>query len=102
MGIHVGFLQKHAKVIAFDQDADARCYARGHLAEFGEQVEIVAGNFGDIEELLGQRNISKVDGILADIGVSSWQFDQGDRGFSFFHGWPARYAYEQRCWAYCC
>lgn len=71
------------KVIAFDQDDTVLPYAQALHSEFGERFEFVQGCFGDIDELLDSIGVSKVSGIVLDIGVSSMQLDKADRGFSF-------------------
>lgn len=66
------------RVIGIDQDAAAMEMAKERLAAFGDRVEFRQGNFADI-----RRFVDKADGILADLGVSSLQFDSESRGFSF-------------------
>ena len=66
------------RVIGIDQDAEAMVMAKQRLAAFGDRVEFRQGNFADIRKF-----VDKADGILADLGVSSLQFDSGSRGFSF-------------------
>jgi len=72
-----------ATLIGIDQDRDARQYATERLAPHSDRVQILAGNFRDLQTLLAEIDVSGVDGILADIGVSSYQLDQDERGFSF-------------------
>jgi 16S rRNA (cytosine1402-N4)-methyltransferase len=71
------------RVIGIDQDLDAIGFAKQRLEKFGERVEIYHANFAEIKEVLSEAKIEKVDGVLADLGVSSLQFDSGERGFSF-------------------
>lgn len=69
-------------VIGIDQDADAVHLAKERLERFGDRARIIHSNFdmiGDAEVL----GVSKVDGVIADLGVSSLQLDTDDRGFSF-------------------
>jgi 16S rRNA (cytosine1402-N4)-methyltransferase len=73
----------HGRVIAFDWDAAAIEKSRERLAQFSERLTIVRRNFSEIGEGLGELGIKEVDGILIDIGLSSLQLDQGERGFSF-------------------
>ena len=75
--INKGFL------FAFDQDNDAILSSTERLNKIGNNYEIIKSNFVNIKEELNKRNITKVDGILYDLGVSSPQLDEGDRGFSF-------------------
>ncbi|MEE2787946.1 MAG: 16S rRNA (cytosine(1402)-N(4))-methyltransferase RsmH [Myxococcota bacterium] len=76
-------LKDGARVIGLDQDEDARLRAARTLEGFGQRVQIVEGNFAELTKLLDALGIGRVDGILADVGVSSYQLDQAHRGFSF-------------------
>jgi 16S rRNA (cytosine1402-N4)-methyltransferase len=71
------------KVIGIDQDAEAIEFAKERLKRFGERVKIFHANFSDVKNILAKAGIEKVDGVLADLGVSSLQFDSETRGFSF-------------------
>jgi len=71
------------KVIGIDRDAEAIELAKKRLEKFGERVSIFQANFSGIKEVLGNAGIEKVDGVFADLGVSSLQFDSETRGFSF-------------------
>jgi len=71
------------RVIGIDRDAEAIAAATKALAEFGERVTIVSGNFADLPEILAGLGAGAVDGILLDLGVSSYQLDSPERGFSF-------------------
>lgn len=71
------------KLIAFDQDIDAIRQSDINLAKVGNNYELVHTNFVNFKEVLIDKNIEFVDGILMDLGVSSPQFDQKDRGFSY-------------------
>ncbi len=75
--INKGFL------FAFDQDNDAILSSKERLNKIGNNYDIIKSNFVNIKEELNKRYITKVDGILYDLGVSSPQLDEGDRGFSF-------------------
>ncbi len=81
-------LQAGAEVWGIDQDPAARRAARERLAAYGERLHIVAGNFRNAVELLRAQGVSEVDGLLADIGVSSPQLDCAERGFSFLADGP--------------
>lgn len=76
-------LERGAMVIGLDQDPAAIASATLRLAVFGDQFHAVSGNFSSAEALLAQLQVPKVDGIIADLGVSSFQLDTPDRGFSF-------------------
>ncbi len=71
------------RLIGIDQDSDAILAAKKRLAIFGDRVTILKGNFSNIKQLLAGEGIEKVDGILLDIGVSSYQIDNPERGFSY-------------------
>jgi len=71
------------KLISLDRDAQALELARERLKSFGAKVTVVQSPFSKIAEAAQELGIQKVDGVLADLGVSSMQLDQGQRGFSF-------------------
>lgn len=71
------------RLICIDKDDDALTSARVRLADYLDKITFVKGNFADIDTILEGLDISAVDGILADLGVSSYQLDTADRGFSF-------------------
>lgn len=70
-------LGKDGRLVAFDQDADAQ-----QNLPADERIIFVPQNFRHIGRFLRLYKIAAVDGVLADLGVSSWQFDEGERGFS--------------------
>ena len=72
-----------SRVIGLDRDLDALARARDTLASWGDRVELVHADYRAIDEVLDSRQITHVDGTLADLGVSSMQFDAPGRGFSF-------------------
>ncbi len=82
------------RLIALDQDDWALDNAREKLAAYGDRVTLVKTNFRDLEQVLKDLDvpmkdgIPQVDGILYDLGVSSPQFDEGERGFSYNHDAP--------------
>jgi len=84
-------LDSNGKLIAFDQDADAI----KNIPE-DERVVFVPNNFRHLQRFLRLNGFAKVDGVLADLGVSSHQFDEGDRGFSTRFEGPLDMRMDQR------
>lgn len=74
---------KKGKLYAFDQDINAIKSSEERLSKIGTNFEIVNSNFVNLKKELNNRNVNEVDGILFDLGVSSPQLDEADRGFSF-------------------
>ena len=68
---------------ATDRDPDAIARGAGLVAEFPDRLHLVPGCFGDMVELLAERGVTRLDGVVLDLGVSSFQLDQAERGFSF-------------------
>lgn len=81
-------LGEHGRFIGIDRDAEAIEAAGLRLAEFGDKVTIVRSNYVDIDNILKSLNISKVNGIMLDLGVSSHQLDTVERGFSYKENAP--------------
>jgi 16S rRNA (cytosine1402-N4)-methyltransferase len=85
-GGHSFFIAKKLKngcLIGIDQDSDAIEFAKQRLKEFSNKVIIVKDNFSNILDILKKLDKQKVDGILIDLGVSSFQLDTAERGFSY-------------------
>ena len=84
-------LGPNGKLFAFDQDADAK----QNLPE-DDRIVFVPANFRHIQRFLRLNKVTKVDGILADLGVSSFQFDEGERGFSIRFDGPLDMRMDRR------
>ncbi|MFA5793620.1 MAG: 16S rRNA (cytosine(1402)-N(4))-methyltransferase RsmH [Candidatus Brocadiia bacterium] len=82
-------IQPNGRLIGIDQDCEAIAYTQEWLKSFLEQgheiksVDLFCDNFSNIGDILGRLKVPGVDGILLDIGVSSYQLDRPERGFSF-------------------
>lgn len=75
-------------LIPIDQDEDAIKVISERLAKYGERVRIVRDNFSNIKSILDGLEIEKIDGLLLDLGVSSYQLDTAERGFSYMADAP--------------
>lgn len=80
-------LSNNGRLIGIDQDTAALTAAKERLKEFNN-VTYVHNNFYNIDSILKDLNIDKVDGILMDLGVSSYQLDEAERGFSYMKDAP--------------
>ncbi|MFD1360243.1 16S rRNA (cytosine(1402)-N(4))-methyltransferase RsmH [Lentibacillus salinarum] len=78
-------LSEEGLLIAFDQDPEALEAAQIRLQPYRDRILLIHANFRELEEQLAGNQIANVDGILFDLGVSSPQFDRGERGFSYQH-----------------
>ena len=76
------------RLICIDRDQAALDAAEDRLAGYLDKVTLIHGNFGDLAGLLDERGIAGVDGMLFDLGVSSPQLDDPERGFSYMHDAP--------------
>ena len=78
-------LNGNGRFIGIDQDQDAVENGRAKLEPYKEKAQLVRDNFSNIISIMKDLHIVAVDGILLDIGVSSYQLDTGERGFSYMH-----------------
>ena len=76
-------LSEKGRLIGIDQDEDAISAASKRLEEFKDRVTIVRSNYSDMKNVLRKLGIEKVDGIILDLGVSSFQLDTPERGFTY-------------------
>lgn len=76
-------LSPKGRLIGIDQDGEALKAAGERLKKFENQITLVRSNYCEIDKVLKELNVEKVDGILLDIGVSSYQLDNLERGFSY-------------------
>lgn len=91
MGGHSEAILQHlttGRLISVDRDQTAIERAGARLAPYKDKLTIVCGNFRDIDAILDEQGVSSVDGMLFDLGVSSPQLDEADRGFSYMADAP--------------
>ncbi len=81
-------LSDKGRLFGIDRDKYAIGKAEERLSKYKNRVELLHGNFVDGAEMLKERNIDRIDGVIADLGVSSFQLDDPDRGFSYMQDAP--------------
>ena len=86
----------NGRLIGIDQDGDAIEAASKRLMAFQDKITIVRSNYRRIAQVLEELGIEKVDGIYLDLGVSSWQLDQPERGFTYRADAPLDMRMDQR------
>ncbi len=79
---------KGGRLIGIDRDENAIAAASARLAPLADRVTIVKNNFSNIKQVLSDLHIDKINGALLDLGVSSHQLDEPERGFSYMHDAP--------------
>jgi 16S rRNA (cytosine1402-N4)-methyltransferase len=84
------------QVIAIDRDPDAIGAGRALAQRYAPRLRLIEGRFGDMAELLSAEGVDDVDGVTLDLGVSSMQFDQAERGFSFRASGPLDMRMEKK------
>ncbi len=79
---------EHGRLIAIDQDEAAICAASARLEPFADRTTVVRNNFCHVADVLDTLGVDQIDGILLDLGVSSYQLDTPERGFSYMADAP--------------
>jgi len=73
----------NGKLIGIDRDEDSLNVCRARLSDFNNSLELVHANFVDLDQVLGKLGVDKIDGIVFDLGISTFQLKNAQRGFSF-------------------
>ena len=80
-------LSPQGMIVGLDQDEDALGVARQRLSDLSCQVMTIPTNFSNLKHALQEQGIYEVDGFIFDLGVSSYQLDTPERGFSYMNEW---------------
>lgn len=81
-------LKPEGKLIGIDRDKEAITFCQGRLSVYGDRIQIIQSEFGKIDEVLQSKDISEIDGVLFDLGISSHQINEPQRGFSYLQDGP--------------
>lgn len=81
-------LRGAGRLIGIDQDVEAIEASKKRLCQFGDRLVTINRNFSRVKEILRELEISAIDGAVLDLGVSSYQLDNAERGFSYMHDAP--------------
>jgi 16S rRNA (cytosine1402-N4)-methyltransferase len=76
------------RLIGLDRDGEVLAWARRRLAAYGDRVQIIQRHASELPQVLAEVELKQVDGVLLDLGISSYQLEAAERGFSFAHAGP--------------
>ncbi|MCK5125780.1 MAG: 16S rRNA (cytosine(1402)-N(4))-methyltransferase RsmH [candidate division Zixibacteria bacterium] len=92
----VSRLDSSGKVFAIDRDDEAVAITLKRLESFGSRVQVIQGAFGDLKALALAHGMTDISGVIFDLGVSSWQFDSVERGFTYRGDGPLDFRMDRR------